>query len=345
MPRAPSLAQVDDTRAKSPAIHRPVSRHPNGSYLRANPTTSRGPTKRSSPVASTLKHRAKAACLEAVKTAAARNGYDLVERTFYSPLPDVEHLPAYLWPGPRPLHGVDLRVPEASKLLDEILRPYVAEFAPQRSRNPGGGFYLDNGTYESVDAETLYAIIRHFKPSRLIELGSGASSHVIADARKANDRDGRAFAHTIFDPYPFQASPLGPVDAEVHRERTEDLPLATFERLAADDVLFVDTTHTVKTGGDVSHIVLNILPSLRPGVIVHLHDIFLPYEYPREWVVERRGAYAEQYLLQAFLAFNPAYEVLFPAQAVARQAEELTRSVVQSFRPGTCPGAFWLRVI
>src|SRR5581483_11082477 len=88
--------------------------------------------------------------------------------------------------------------------------------------------------------------------------------------------------------------------------------------LGLGDVLFVDTTHTVKTGGDVTRIVLEFLPRLAPGVLVHLHDIFLPYEYPREWVVQERRAYAEQYLLQAFLAFNPTYEVVFPAHAVTR---------------------------
>jgi hypothetical protein len=294
-------------------------------------------------VATNLRERAKAALLAPAKAAVARAGYDLVERGFYSPLPDIERLPADLWPSPRPSHGVDLRIPDAVKLLDKTLRPYVAEFAPPRSGTPGRSFYTENGTYESVDAETLYAILRHFKPSRLIELGSGASSHVIAEARAANTRDGRPFPHIIFDPYPFEANPMGPVDAEVHRERAEDLPLSTFESLAAGDVLFVDTTHTVKTGGDVCRIVCEILPSLRPGVIVHVHDIFLPYEYPREWVVELRRAWAEEYLLQAFLAFNPVYEVLFPAHAVARQAEEVTRSVVESFRPSSSPGAFWLR--
>src|SRR5581483_4817955 len=99
-------------------------------------------------------------------------------------------------------------------------------------------------------------------PKRVIELGSGASSNVIAEAREANERDGHSLRHTIFDPFPFTASPLGPVEAEVHRERTEDVDLAAFAELDAGDVLFADTTHTVKTGGDVPRLILDVCPVL-----------------------------------------------------------------------------------
>lgn len=111
------------------------------------------------------------------------------------------------------------------------------------------------------------------------------------------------FDHEVLDPYPF-ANPMGPVTtAEVRRVRSEDLDPSEVERLADGDVLFVDTTHTVKTGGDVAHLILNLFPRVPQGVWVHVHDVFLPYEYPREWVVDERRAWAEQYLLQAFLAF------------------------------------------
>jgi hypothetical protein len=166
---------------------------------------------------------------------------------------------------------------------------------------------------------------------------------VIAEARVANTRDGKPFTHTIFDPFPFTASRLGPVEAVVHHERTEDIELEAFSELRAGDVLFVDTTHTVKTGGDVPRLILEVFPNLQTGVLVHVHDIFLPYDYPREWVVEARRAWAEQYLLHAFLTFNANYEVLFPAHALARQAPEVVAEVIPSFGPGVAPGAFWMR--
>jgi hypothetical protein len=122
-----------------------------------------------------------------------------------------------------------------------------------------------------------------------------------------------------------------------------DIALEEFAALDAGDVLFVDTTHTVKTGGDVNYLVLEALPALSPGVLVHFHDIFLPWEYPRLWL-EKELYWAEQYLLQAFLAFNPRFEVLFAAHHLSRAAPDRLARTVPSFRPGKWPGAFWLRV-
>jgi hypothetical protein len=116
-----------------------------------------------------------------------------------------------------------------------------------------------------------------------------------------------------------------------------------FEALTEGDILFVDTTHTVKTGGDVNRVILDVLPSLRPGVVVHFHDIFLPWEYPRSWVEDARLYWAEQYLLQAFLAFNTEFEVIFPAQAVTRAFPARVGQAITSYRDGISPGAFWLR--
>jgi hypothetical protein len=281
-----------------------------------------------------------------VQRAARAAGYDLVERHFYSPLPQAERLPDSLWQGPRELPGVDLRLGEAIALLRGELRPHLARFRPPRTAAEAGAgcFHLDNGGYESVDAETLYAMLRHVRPARVVELGSGASSHVIDLARRENERDGRPFAHAIFDPYPFTASPLGAVaGARVSPVRAEELDPAELLRLRSGDVLFVDTTHTVRTGGDVTRIFLELVPLLAPGVLVHVHDVFLPWEYPRDWVVGERRAWAEQYLLQAFLAFNSEWEVLLPAHAVARAAPELLQELVPSFAPGVSPGAFWMR--
>jgi Methyltransferase domain len=215
---------------------------------------------------------------------------------------------------------------------------------PPASSGPSR-FWLHNNSYESVDAEILYATLRHLKSPRVYELGSGASSHVIHLAALANAREGRPLEHTVFDPFPYQASPMGPVpNVTTHPIRAEDLDPARFAALHAGDVLFVDTTHTVRTGGDVTHIFLEILPRLAPGVTVHVHDIFLPYEYPRDWVVEQRRAWAEQYLLQAFLAFSRDFEVVIPNYALARAAPDTLQRLIPSFDPRTVrPGGFWIR--
>jgi Methyltransferase domain len=281
-------------------------------------------------------------------------GYQLTRRHFYSPIPIVEEIPPSLWDRPSELPGVDLRIDDALALLNGPLLPYLAELRPPLHPSEPGGlssstepgrFWLHNNSYESVDAETLYAILRHLKPARVYELGSGASTHVIHFAALTNARDGRPLEHTVFDPFPYQASPMGPVPGiTVHPLRAEDLDPARFAALQAGDVLFVDTTHTVRTGGDVTHIFLEVVPRLAPGVTVHVHDIFLPYEYPRDWVVDERRAWAEQYLLQAFLACNRDFEVVLPNYALARAAPEALKRLIPSFDPRTVrPGGFWIR--
>jgi hypothetical protein len=273
-------------------------------------------------------------------------GYQLSRRGYYSPIPVVEELPSGLWDAPAALPGLDLRVDDAVALLVGPLEPYFAEFNPPLDPGRPGEFWLRNDNYSYVDASTLYAMLRHLKPSRVYELGSGFSSHVIQMAAAANARDARPLEHTIFDPFPYEAGgTLGPVrGATVHATRTEKLHPAQLASLSDGDVLFVDTTHTVRTGGDVTRIFLDIVPNLASGVTVHVHDIFLPYEYPRHWVVDRRFAWAEQYLLQAFLAFNRDFAVTLPNYAVLRASPNTFRALVPSLdedRPGA--GGFWFQ--
>lgn len=272
-------------------------------------------------------------------------GYHLTRRHFYSPIPVIREIPGRLWDGPSELPGVDLHVDDALALLNGPLLRYLSEFRPPLNPSEPGRFWLHNGGYESVDAETLYAILRDLRPERVYELGSGASSHVIQMAALANTQDGSPLEHTIFDPFPYQTGTMGPVPrASVHAVHAQDLDPAQFAALQDGDVLFIDTTHTVRTGGDVTHIFLEILPRIAAGVTVHVHDIFLPYEYPKDWVVKHRRAWAEQYLLQAFLAFNDHFEVVMPNYAVARSAPAALKKIIPTFDPQTVrPGGFWIR--
>jgi hypothetical protein len=282
---------------------------------------------------------------KALARPARRLGVDLLERTFYSPIPDVAALPDSLWAGPRPHPGVDLRTEEQLRYLEQDLAPHVAEFDPPHRPAAEGEFFLDNGAYERVDAEVLYATLRHWQPSRVLEVGSGFSTLVSARAALANAADGHPCQLVACDPYPrdFLTRPVEGL-AEMRPWPATEISPAEFETLGDGDVLFVDTTHTVKMGGDVNFLVLEALPALAPGVIVHFHDIFLPWEYPRAWVEEMEFYWAEQYLLQAFLAFNSHFEVLLAAHHLARAEPERLGRVVPSFRPGVAPGAFWLRV-
>lgn len=271
--------------------------------------------------------------------------YDVVLRDYYSPIPDLDLLPDRIWERRAPLGGLDLRLGSAIELIEGELKPFVEELeVPRTGSGVPGEFFLENENYESVDAELLYALIRSRKPRRIIELGSGFTTLLISLAARRNAAEGEAVEHLAYDPFP-RRQIIGEELPEPTRFRpvsATDVPLPDFEALEAGDVLFVDTTHTVKLGSDVNFIVLEVLPALAPGVLVHFHDIFLPWEYPKVWFDTMRYYWAEQYLLQAFLAFNRDFEVVLPAAAVAREEPTRLRAAVPSFTPGRRPGAFWL---
>jgi hypothetical protein len=288
--------------------------------------------------------RGKAAIVNVARQILRRAGFDLLPRSYYSPIPELGVLPADHFARPLPMPGLRWDVGAQLALLEGDLAPHVRAFPFPREPSPDGGFHLDNGNYESVDAELLWAFTRHLRPRRVVELGSGWSTLVIAGALEANARDGHPATFVAYDPYPRPI--VSPRPAGLHALEAigaADVPLERFTELEAGDILFVDTTHTVKAGSDVNRIVLEVLPQLAPGVAVHIHDIFLPYEYPEEWLREQQWYWAEQYLLQAFLAFNDRFEVLLGANALARAHAARVGAVVPSFSPDVVPGALWLR--
>jgi hypothetical protein len=186
-------------------------------------------------------------------------------------------------------------------------------------------------------------MVRRFNPRRVLELGSGMSTLVIAEARRRGGNAGD-HQHDVYDPYPRpDLRPALERVARLHPVSAAEIELAEFARLRAGDFLFVDTTHTVKIGGDVNRVVLDVLPRLAPGVWVHFHDIFLPWEYPIEFFTELGFSWAEQYLLQAFLAFNPKFEIVFGTAALAREYPDEIRELIPRAATAVRPSAFWVR--
>ncbi len=278
-----------------------------------------------------------------LRTAAERVGFQVVLKTFYSPIPELDKLPEGWWDRVAELPGIDLGLDRQVAFLAERLAGPMAEFDPPRAPTEDAFRYrTDNPSYSHMDAAVLYAMVRALKPARIMELGSGHSTLVTAEAVRRNAAEGAPCRLEVFDPYPGVVTEELPGLAALRRTPAQELPHAAFEDLAAGDVLFVDTTHTVKTGSDVNFVVLDVLPRLAPGVVVHVHDIFLPFEYPRGFA-EAFGLYwTEQYLLQAFLSMNPGYEVLFANAALTGLRAE---ALAERLPAGTPPGgsAFWMR--
>jgi predicted O-methyltransferase YrrM len=179
-------------------------------------------------------------------------------------------------------------------------------------------YHYNNGYFEAVDAEVAYCMVRHFKPSRIIEIGTGYSTRVLSAALKKNaERDDLAGRLISIDPYPERFPANGSHGIVVQIPKTvQDVDVELFSTLESGDILFIDSSHVVGVGSDVVREYLEILPRLKPGVIVHIHDIFLPSDYPRDAVLSRLWFWSEQYLLQAFLTFNSQFEVLWASSAL-----------------------------
>ena len=266
------------------------------------------------------------------------HGFHVTPVHYYSPIPDSQHLDPDIWDRPSELPGIDLNSTMQLYLLHEVFPRFRSEYEriPVDSSLAGYGFYLHNGRFQDTDPLIAYCIVRHFKPRRIVEVGGGYSTLLLEQASK-NNGNTELF---IIEPYPEDM--LHAYGPNLIQKKVEDIDLAFFQSLESGDCLFIDSSHVVKTGGDVNFLFLEVLPRLKPGVLVHIHDIFFPFEYPREWVIEERRFWTEQYLLQAFLSFNFEFEILVSSNYLQTyHSAELERIF-----PLTKPwqgGSFWMR--
>ena len=198
---------------------------------------------------------------------------------------------------------------------------------PSRTAAPGR-FHFNNGLFDGTDALVAYCMIRHFQPRLIIEVGSGFSSLVAAEAVAKNEGS----ALICIEPFPLDFLRKGfPGLHSLIEKKVEDLDLEFFSQLGSGDILFIDSSHTVRIGGDVNYLFLEVLPRLKAGVIVHVHDIFFPFDYRRDWVMDEFRFWAEQYLLQAFLTFNSEFEVLMANAYLGHRSYERSQSDFHEF--------------
>jgi predicted O-methyltransferase YrrM len=266
---------------------------------------------------------------------------------FYSALPDLGRVradAARLFPDPpRTLPGIDLREAAQLRLLEKLRPLYDTQPFPAL-RTPELRYFFENPAFGYPDALALHMLLRHLRPRRLVEVGCGYSSAVTLDT---NDLFlGGRTALTFIEPHPeLLRSLLRPGDADritVLGRPVQEVPLAVFEPLGPGDVLFIDSTHVSKVGSDVNHLYHEVLPRLRPGVLVHVHDVFHPFEYPLEWIVEGR-AWSEAYLLRAFLTGNPEWEIVLFNSFLMRFHRAWFAEHMPLFLKLASGGSLWLR--
>ncbi len=245
----------------------------------------------------------------------------------------------------RDLPGLDLRIPqqvalaESFRFTDELLafplkKPSETEF----------GYH--NGYYEAGDAEMLYNFVRFFKPRRLVEVGSGQSTLIAREAIQTNKSEDSSYKCDHICMEPFERPWLEQLGVTVIREKIESCSMAVFEALGENDILFIDSSHVLRPQGDITHLFLSVLPRLKAGVHVHVHDVFTPRDYLDQWVNEGR-LWNEQYVLEAFLSCNDQFQVMMALNMMACDHREALTSAcpILMREPNFQPGAFWFQRI
>lgn len=242
---------------------------------------------------------------------AARAGVYVLPAHYYVPLANLHQLEKTrpLWARKSELPGIATSLDEQAAELERICMPYQLEYAGNHAYREAVEQRFGPG-YGYIEAQALHAVVRHYKPKRIIEVGSGVSTWCMLQALEQNEREtGESFELTCIEPYPY--APLralervGLIDSPV-----QSVPFDVFAQLGAGDLLFIDSSHAVRPGGDVNFLILEVLPRLAPGVIVHVHDIYLPYDYPRD-VLRSYFQWMETSLLRAFLINNSRARIVF----------------------------------
>jgi hypothetical protein len=242
----------------------------------------------------------------------------------------------------RSLPGVDWN--EAGQL--ELLAGFdYAEEFEREIRNWQGtpAFHFDNDAFEGGDADFWYSMVRKYRPANIIEIGSGFSTLIAAKAIEINRRLDPEYRcrHVCIEPY--EMPWLEKIGVTVLRKKTEELDVAFFSTLGPNDVLFIDSSHIIRPQGDVLFEFLQVLPTLRPGVIVHVHDIFSPRDYLESWVRDEVRLWNEQYLLEAFLTHNDRWRIMAALNFLRHEHYDALKAKCPFLRPDLESGSFYIQ--
>jgi len=266
---------------------------------------------------------------------------------FYSPFPDLEELrenEEEIFNIPESIPSVNLNEESQLRLLASFA-DYYKELPFKDEKTEGFRYYFINDKYGYSDAIYLYCMLRHVKPNRIIEVGSGYSSCVTLDTNE--HFLGNSLTCTFIEPYPELLESLLKDEerdkVQIIQRKLQEVSLDTFDSLEENDILFIDSTHVSKVHSDVNYIFFDILPRLKKGVYIHFHDIFFPFEYPKEWIYQGR-AWTEDYLMRAFLQYNEAFEIiLFGSYLGIFHAKEVGEVLPLCLK--NSGGSLWLRKI
>lgn len=281
--------------------------------------------------------------LKNCRDALIRVGVFPIRNHYYEPQFDYRK-PRQPFSKDRALTGIDWNTNEQLNLLSKF--QLAEELADINQSKPNSlDFYLNNSSFESGDAEYWYQLIRVTKPRRIFEVGSGNSTLMAIKAIQRNYEDDNNYKckHVCIEP--FEMPWLEKTNVEVVRKRVEEVDISYFSELEENDILFIDSSHIIRPQGDVLFEYLELLPSINKGVVVHVHDIFSPKNYPKEWLEDRVLFWNEQYLLEAFLSFNSDWKIIGALNYLHHNYYNELKSVAPYLLPDSEPGSFYIKRI
>ena len=270
-------------------------------------------------------------------------GFHITPNHYYEPIPDNKKIKSKIWEVESDLTGIKLNPDDFIKLLDDF------SLFKDEYDDPENKVSLrhipENLNFGPVDIEAYYSMIRHMKPENIIEIGSGESTFIASFALEMNKiNDGVEGNLTSIEPYPSPSLKTSFPGHNFIKKEVQDVDLSLFKSLKRNDILFIDSSHSLKIGGDVQYEYLEILPILNSGVLIHIHDIFMPSEYLKSWVIDSKRFFTEQYILQAFLAFNNEFEIIFPGSYMHTHYPDLLEKTFDSYKHEVeWPSNFWMR--
>jgi hypothetical protein len=277
------------------------------------------------------------------KRALMRVGVFPIQNHYYEPLFDARLL-RYPLDQARSLPGIDWNTDEQLALLGAFSLSDELKDTPLNTSEELV-FSMNNGSFGSGDAEYLYNVIRFKKPAKIIEIGSGNSTLITIKALAKNHEEdgGYRCEHICIEPY--EAPWLEKTGVTVIRQRVEEVDKGIFYQLGENDILFIDSSHIIRPQGDVLFEYLEVIPSLRAGVIVHIHDIFSPRDYPKGWVIDQVLFWNEQYLLEAFLTCNREWKIIGAINYLSCNHYNQLKEKCPFLTPDRQPGSFYIQKI
>lgn len=262
-----------------------------------------------------------------------RFGVHILPVHYYSPVPNILELQKTqdIWAKKSELPGISVNLDEQGASLKSICIKYQSEYANNKFYREGVANHFGPG-YGYIEAQALHSVIRHYKPKKIVEVGSGVSTYCMLKASEMNWKEiGHSSKIVSIEPYPSQRlKELSQI--ELIPQQVQTVSLKVFTELEKGDLLFIDSSHTIKAGGDVNYLILEVLPRLQQGVIVHFHDIYLPYDYQRD-VILTFFHWAETSFLRALLIFNDKATIIFCLSHLHYERKEILREVFPEYNP------------